>query len=170
MYALRRRSPSVSSDDLNGGTAAAFSLDRGGEELLGSEHALRGADRRDDPDGAFNLGVALEQRGDLAGAAAAYRRADQRGHGAAACNLGVLLEEQGELGDAERAFQRADRRGDPHGAFNLGVLLEQSGNLDGALTAFRRAGERGSPEVGERANAALLELAVAQNGGDHDGR
>jgi peptidoglycan hydrolase-like protein with peptidoglycan-binding domain len=176
-YARRRRSASPGTEDLNDGTVAVSSMDLGAAELLGPAPAFQRADHRGDPHGAFSLGVALEQRGDLAGAAAAYRRADQRGHGAAACNLGVLLEEQGELADAERAFQRADHRGDPHGAFNLGVLLEQSGNLAGALTAFRRAGERGSPEVGERVNAALLELArdsdspgTDQNGGGHDGR
>jgi peptidoglycan hydrolase-like protein with peptidoglycan-binding domain len=176
-YARRRRSASPSTEDLTDGTVTAFSLDRGANELLDAERAFRRADQRGDPNGAFNLGVALEQRGDLAGAVAAYRRADQRGHGAAACNLGVLLEEQGELADAERAFRRADQRGDPNGAFNLGVLLEQSGNLADALTAFRRAGERGSREVGEQANAALLELArdsdgpaADENGGGHNGR
>jgi peptidoglycan hydrolase-like protein with peptidoglycan-binding domain len=107
---------------------------------------------------AFNLGLLLEERGDLAGAEAAYRRADQRGHGAAASNLGVLLEERGAPAEAEAAYRRADQRGDATAAFNLGVLLEERGDPAGAEAAYRRADQRGNEEVANLARAALLDL------------
>lgn len=92
---------------------------------------------------AFNLGVLLEERGDLAGAEASYRRADDHGHAAAASNLGVLLEGHGDQISAEAAYRRADRRGEADGAFNLGVLLDAKEDLAGAEAAYRRADERG---------------------------
>ncbi|MGH2892125.1 MAG: hypothetical protein ACRDPM_02485, partial [Solirubrobacteraceae bacterium] len=45
----------------------------------GAEAAYRRADERGDTNGAFNLGVLLEERSDLAGAEMAYRRAGERG-------------------------------------------------------------------------------------------
>ena len=50
--------------------------------------ANRRADERGVPGGAYNLGVLLEERGDLEGAEAAYRRADEREVPAGAFNLG----------------------------------------------------------------------------------
>jgi peptidoglycan hydrolase-like protein with peptidoglycan-binding domain len=70
-YARRRRSASPGTEDLNDGMVAVSSMDLGAEELLGPVRAFRRADHRGDAHGAFSLGVALEQRGDLAGAAAA---------------------------------------------------------------------------------------------------
>ncbi len=123
------------------------------------------ADHPGEATAAFNLGVLLEERGDLAGAAAAYRRADEHGHGAAASNLGVLLEESGASAQAEAAYRRADQRGDAAAAFNLGVLLEERGDLADAEAAYRRADQRGNGgEIAHLARAALLDLreAVAQ--------
>jgi TPR repeat protein len=137
----------------------------GGEGIRREEGIARSPghpeDRGDDPAGAFDLGLGLEQQGDLAGARAAYERAMQAGHPAAACNLGVLLGGQGDLPGAEAAFRHADRRGDPAGAFNLGLLLEDQGDLDGARTSFRRAVALGPSEVAELAHAALRELEQA---------
>lgn len=114
-----------------------------------------------DATAAFNLGVVLEERGDLAGAEAAFRRADERGHGAAASNLGLLLEERGASAQAEAAYRRAVGRGDATAAFNLGGVLEERGELAGAEAAYRRADERGSGEVANLARAALLDLREA---------
>ena len=96
-----------------------------------------------DINAAFDLGVLLEEKKDLAGAEAAYRRADERGHAAAASNLGVLLEGKGDRADAEAAYRRADERGEANGAFNLGVLLETTEDATGAEAAYRRADGRG---------------------------
>jgi peptidoglycan hydrolase-like protein with peptidoglycan-binding domain len=102
---------------------------------------------------AFDLGVLLEEQGNVAEAQAAYGRADERGHGPAASNLGRLLEEQGALAEAEAAYRRADQRGDAIGAFNLGVLLEDRGEIDEAVAAYQRASGRGH-------NAAASNLGV----------
>jgi len=72
-----------------------------------AEAAYRRADERGDPGGASNLGVLLEERGDLEGAEAVYRRADERGHPGGASNLGVLLKERGDLEGAKAAYRRA---------------------------------------------------------------
>ena len=121
------------------------------------------ADAAGDPQGATNLGVLLEQRGDVDGALAAYRRADRRGDVNGTFNLGCLLAEQGDLGGARSALQRADERGDAAAASNLGVLLEREGELEGALAAYRRGDERG-----DGAAALNLGLLLAARG-DLDG-
>ena len=79
--------------------------------------------RRGDPNGGFNLGVLLDEHGDVNGAVRAYRFADQRGHAAAACNLGAILAEHGDASGAEEAFNRANQRGDSNAVFNLATLL-----------------------------------------------
>jgi TPR repeat protein len=75
--------------------------------------ALRRADERGDPAGASNLGVLLEQQGDLEGALAAYRRADERGDANGSFNLGLFLAHRGDLTGANEAYRRAVERGDP---------------------------------------------------------
>jgi tetratricopeptide (TPR) repeat protein len=56
---------------------------------------------------ASNLGVLLQERGDLDGAEDAWRRGLELGHGAAAHNLGVLLQERGDLKAAVAALKHA---------------------------------------------------------------
>jgi tetratricopeptide (TPR) repeat protein len=124
-----------------------------------AEAAWRRADDRGHAAGAYNLGVLLEQRGDLDDAEAAWRRADDRGHAAGAYNLGVLLEQRGDLDDAQAAWRRADDRGHAAGAYNLGVLLKQRGELAEAKAAWRRAAASDDEAVAARARAALEELA-----------
>ncbi len=111
------------------------------------------------PEGATNLGVLLEQRGDREGALAAYRRADRRGDINGTFNLGSLLAEMGDLEGARAALERADERGDAGAASNLGVLLEQQGDIDGAFAAYGRADERG-----DGAGALNLGLLLARRG------
>lgn len=103
----------------------------------------RGANRHASAENAFNLGVLLEEQGDLAGAEAAYRAADEQGYPPAASNLGVLLEGRGDPAGAEAAYRRADERGEANGAFNLGVLLEEQHDVAGAEAAYSRADQRG---------------------------
>lgn len=114
--------------------------ERGGDPELA---VYAQADAAGEPHGATNLGVLLEQRGDLEGALAAYGRADRRGDVDGSFNLGCLLAEMGDVPGAIAALRRADERGDAGGASNLGVLLEREGDHDGALAAYRRADERG---------------------------
>ncbi len=109
----------------------------------GTPEVPQRAAQGDDAIGAFNLGLFLQEHGNLPGAQAAYRQADEHGHGPAASNLGALLEDQGASAEAEAAYRRADWRGDATGAFNLGVLLQERGALDEAEAAYRRADQRG---------------------------
>ena len=110
-----------------------------------------------DATGAFNLGLLLQEQGNLPGAQAAYRRADEHGHGPAASNLGALLEEQGASTEAEAAYRRADQRGEATGAFNLGVLLQERGVLDEAEAAYRRAEKRGHGAAASNLGVVLEE-------------
>jgi tetratricopeptide (TPR) repeat protein len=112
---------------------------------------------------ATDLGVLLEQRGDLEAAEEAYRRGDDRGDATAAFNLGGLLMERGDIEGAEEAFRRADERGHSGGASNLGVLLEKRGDLEGAEQAYRRADDRGE------ANAAFNLGGLLAERGDLEG-
>jgi tetratricopeptide (TPR) repeat protein len=108
--------------------------------------------------GGFDLGVLLEQRGDVDGAIAAFQGADELGHSGAASSLGLLLEQRGEVDGALGAYRRADERGDAAGAFNLGGLLADSGDLAGAEAAYWRASERSDGEIADEARSALGKL------------
>ena len=114
-----------------------------GIERLG----LRRAGSGESADAAFQRGLQLEQRRDVAGAEAAYRLADERGSAEGASNLGVLLYERHDVSRAEACLRRADARGSASGAFRLGVLLEDSGNLPDAEVAYRRGVTRGNPHA-----------------------
>ena len=104
-----------------------------------AEIAYRRADEDGDAAGAFNLGVLLHQRRDLAGAVAAYERSERRGDPDAAFNLGVLLYEAGELDRAEAAWRRSTRNGHTKSAANLGFLLHRRGELERARLAHLNA-------------------------------
>ena len=93
-----------------------------------AQRPYRRAQRRGDANGAFNLGVLLDEHGDVSGAARAYRFADQRGHAAAACNLGAIRAEHGDISGAETTFNRARERGDSNAVFNLATLLSTHGH------------------------------------------
>ena len=92
-----------------------------------AECAYRRADEVGEAGGAFNLGVLLHQRGDLAGARGAYERAERRGDPDAAFNLGVLLYETGDLESAEAAWRRSASSGHPLAAENLRFLQQRRG-------------------------------------------
>jgi superkiller protein 3 len=91
----------------------------------------------------FNLGVALNAKGDLDGAIAAYHKAIalDRKLAPAHSNLGAALQARGDLAGALAACRRALAL-DPKLAaahYNLGVALQARGDLAGALAAYRRA-------------------------------
>jgi len=89
------------------------------------EREFRRLDDQGDPGGAFNLGVVLHQRGDVAGAEAAYERAEQRGDPDAAFNLGILVYETGDIEAAEVAWRRSAQRGHVRAAANLLFMSRQ---------------------------------------------
>jgi Flp pilus assembly protein TadD len=92
--------------------------------------------------GAFNLGVVLDQQGDVPGAIVAYRRAERLGDPDAAFNLGVLLYEAGDLDGAEAAWRRSAGRGHPRGAGNLEFLLRRRAELKTAAVADNEGEEK----------------------------
>ena len=121
---------------------------------------LTGAqDQRGDADGAFNLAVVLEERGDRPAALAAYQRADQLGHGEAACELGVLLDQRGDLAAAEACFRRAAHRGDPRRRVQPRGAARRTRRPARSAESVR-AGRResGMLEIAEIARAAALRL------------
>ena len=60
----------------------------------------------------YNLGVLLEERGEVAEAVQWYREAAGSGHAHAMYNLGVLLQERGEVVVAEQWWRKAAATGD----------------------------------------------------------
>lgn len=94
------------------------------------ERDYRRLDANGDAGGAFNLGVLLHQRGDVAGAIAAYERAEQRGDPDAAFNLGVMLYETGDFDGAEAWWRRSAGRGHARAAANLVFLSSRRGGAD----------------------------------------
>jgi Flp pilus assembly protein TadD len=87
--------------------------------------AFHRAEERGPAVGAYNVGVLLEQCGDVEGAEAAYRRADERGLAMAAYNLGVVLEERGDVDGARAAYGRAIQSGDPDPAALAGDAVDR---------------------------------------------
>jgi tetratricopeptide (TPR) repeat protein len=132
-----------------------------------AERAMQRAGEAEDPEVAAtalsNLGILLQQQGDLEGAEAAYRRADEHGHADAAFNLAILLQQHDDLEGAEAAYRRADARGHAEAAFILGMLLHERGDLEGAEVAYRRTDEGG------HAKAAFSLGALLQQRGDLEG-
>lgn len=113
-------------------------------ELL-DETQLRQADEAGDAAAARQLGVLLEERGDLDGAEAAYERAVGRGDVAALGKLAILIDiHRDDPAAAEAAYRRADDAGSVDGAGNLGRILKERGDLRRAEAAFKRCVERGS--------------------------
>ena len=130
--------------------APRFSWERSpsgaGAAAASEELEYRRLDETGDASGAFNLGVLLHQRGEVADALAAYERAEQRGDPDASFNLGVLLYETGDLDGADAAWRRSAGRGHVRAAANLMFLSR------------RRAGsERGGVAPSETPELTELE-------------
>ena len=99
------------------------------QQAIDSGHADRA------PQAAVNLGVLLEEQGDVAGARAAYQQAIDSGHAdvapMAAVGLGELLKEQGDVAGARAAYQQAIDSGHADAApmaAQPGKLLTEQGD------------------------------------------
>jgi len=119
-------------------------------------------DAEEIPEARYNLGVALDQQGDLAGARAAYERAlaAKPSLRQAAVNLGVLLEKQGDARAASAVYAAAvrDFPEDPIARERLAALYRASGQLDEAWRLAREALLRDPTSVG--ANKVLARVAL----------
>jgi tetratricopeptide (TPR) repeat protein len=131
--------------------------------------ALQRAAGSNDPEmasmAAYNLGILLQEMGDVAGARAAYQQAIASGHydaaPMAARNLGLLLQEQGDVAGSRAVFDRVIASGHPDqahmAAVNLGVLLREQGDVAGAQAAYQQVIESHDRD---KAPIALFNLGV----------
>jgi tetratricopeptide (TPR) repeat protein len=131
------------------------------------ERDYRRLDANGDAVGAFNLGVLLHQRGDVAGAIAAYERAEQRGDPDAAFNLGVLMYETGDFDGAEAWWRRSADRGHARAAANLVFLSSRRGGVDTGADVDSDVGSR--PETPRLADFEELVYRRADESGASTG-
>jgi TPR repeat protein len=104
--------------------AAAMTAAFTDPQVSGSEEDVRRGDQAGRGVSSFELGVILNERGDLAGAEAAYRRAIDRGHVAAATNLGLLLFQQNDISGAKAALRSAEAGGDGLASEKLQLIAQ----------------------------------------------
>ena len=137
------------------------------------ELEYRRLDETGDAGGAFNLGVVLHQRGEVADAMAAYERAEQRGDPDAGFNLGVLLYEIGDLDGAEAAWRRSAGRGHVRAAVNLRFLSRARGGPEAGgatppempgLAEFEELLQRRADETGVGTAAYNLGVILHERG------
>jgi tetratricopeptide (TPR) repeat protein len=97
----------------------------------------------DDPEGHYNMGLALADQQDYVAAVTSYRRAIERNpaHGLALNNLGSALQQLGDQRGAADAFRAAIAVNPRHveALNNLGSILSQSGDIAGARDCFEKA-------------------------------
>jgi tetratricopeptide (TPR) repeat protein len=90
---------------------AAYSRDEPRVTMIALQRVAHSGQPEMAPMAAYNLGVLLQEQGDVTGAQVAYRQAIDSGHPdqapRAAINLGNLLAEQGDVAGARAAFQQA---------------------------------------------------------------
>ncbi|MFB7720186.1 serine/threonine-protein kinase, partial [Nocardia sp. NPDC056100] len=92
----------------------------------------------------LNLGVLLQDRGDLAEAESWFRKAIDAGNTIAMDELGFLLKQRGDLAEAESWFRKAIDAGNIIAMDDLGFLLKQRGDLAEAEVWFRKAIDAGN--------------------------
>jgi tetratricopeptide (TPR) repeat protein len=124
-----------------------------------AKEAFRRAMEMDNPAGANNLGLLLqEEPGGLDAAEAAFRQAIEMGDlGGAWANLGALLDGRGKPKQAEEAFREAAAREIVAGFLGLGLLLRSQGRAGEAEPYFREAAERGSSKAKRNLAGLLME-------------
>jgi serine/threonine protein kinase/Flp pilus assembly protein TadD len=116
----------------------------------------------------YNMGLALQDTGDVDGAIAAYRHAIALGPKdvTAHLNLGNALAAKGDLDGAiacaRKAIALSPKDGKPH--YNLGNALYRKGRRDEAITAYRKALELGPNLTNVHINLGF----VLQEKGDVD--
>jgi TPR repeat protein len=108
-----------------------------------AQRAFARAAEEGNSDAANNLGVLLEERGDMNGAENWYRKAAENGAPYAAYNLAVVLAGKGDQVEAEDWYRRAANAGDEDAANNLGVILDERGQSAEAEQWYRKAAQAG---------------------------
>jgi len=149
---------------------AAYSRDEPRVTMIALQRVAHSGQPEMAPMAAYNLGVLLQEQGDVTGAQAAYRQAINSGHPdaapTAAVNLGILLRLQGDVAGAQAAYQQAINSGHPdqapRAAINLGVLLQEQGDMAGAQAAYRLVIDSGNLDTAPMAMFNLGNLLREQ--------
>jgi tetratricopeptide (TPR) repeat protein len=121
---------------------------------------------------ALNLGILLEQRGDVTGARHAYETAvasgDTSAAGAAGLNLGLIAVDGRDFVEAEKMFRVAAESDHPEarvaGAINLAGALVMKGADAEARVYYQRVVESAHPEYAPQAEARLAGLGPRSPG------
>lgn len=117
--------------------------------LSGAEQAelwLRRAAERGHDRAAEILGLAADERGDLAEAEKWWRVAAEAGNAEAANELGVLLSTQGKRVEGRTWYVKGAEGGHDVAMFNLAVRMSEEDDLEGAKEWYRRSGAAGHIE------------------------
>jgi Flp pilus assembly protein TadD len=119
----------------------------------------------DNPEPAYNLGLALRLQGDIDGAEVQFRAALAKdpGHVLARRSLGLVLRQKGEIAAAASELRRAvtDRSDDAEGHHVLGGTLLRLGEIDNAVGELQEA-VRLAPNLTEA--HVLLAQALSKQG------
>ncbi|MEU8668805.1 tetratricopeptide repeat protein [Streptomyces anulatus] len=128
------------------------------KEYEESERWYRIALSKGDDQAVNDLGLALEQLGDMEEAGLMFQRSAEQGDATGASNFGLLLEEQGKSAEARKWFAKAHELGDYSGAYLLGNSLTLEQRYDEAEGWLHKAQEIGH----HKAESALADLKAAK--------
>lgn len=128
------------------------------QEYEESERWYRIALSKGDAQTVNDLGLALEQLGDMEEAGLMFQRSAEQGDATGASNFGLLLEEQGKSAEARKWFAKAHELGDYSGAYLLGNSLTLEQRYDEAEGWLHKAQEIGH----HKAESALADLKAAK--------
>ncbi|MEV7657571.1 tetratricopeptide repeat protein [Streptomyces anulatus] len=132
------------------------------QEYEESERWYRIALNKGDEHAVNDLGLALEQLGDMEEAGLMFQRSAEQGDATGASNFGLLLEERGKSAEARKWFAKAHELGDYSGAYLLGNSLTLEQRYDEAEGWLLKAREIGH----HKADSALADLKKARTA-DH---
>jgi tetratricopeptide (TPR) repeat protein len=134
--------------------------------------AAKSGDADAAPVGAANLGILMEEQGNVARAQTAFRRAIDSGHAdaapRAAFRLGMLLSDEGDMEGAKATLQRAIDSGHaevaPAAVGLLGIWLAEEGDAEGAKSAYRWVIDVSDTDATSMAAAVNLGVLLAEEG------
>ena len=121
----------------------------------------------DEPEGHYNLGLALADQEDASAALASYEQAVSLNpeHGNALNNMGSMLESDERDADAEKAYRTAISINPRHteALNNLGSMLSKTGRIDDARAFFEQSLEVDPAAVTSHYNLSALKRYTADD-------
>ncbi|MFD8956817.1 sel1 repeat family protein [Streptomyces anulatus] len=128
------------------------------QEYEESERWYRIALSEGDDQAVNDLGLTLEQLGNMEEAGLMFQQSAEQGDATGASNFGLLLEERGKPAEARKWFAKAHELGDYSGAYLLGNSLMLEERYDEAEGWLHKAQEIGH----HKAESALADLKAAK--------